>query len=162
MPVTTTDPEEPGPVGVGEEPLPPFPPPSEAAWPAPIDEALTALLPEDDPRSPRVLVSLLELNAAETEAAVAEIAAEAEAAGEFPVFITDRIDFSVFTRSGHFYEYLPPVADQTQHAPGQRWDAYIANKVQTMIAKWEPAEVIARGLSVEEFIRRVREAHGLE
>ena len=49
---------------------------------------------------------------------VARIGAELTAVDEHPVFITDHADFSIFVDAGYFYEYLPPIADQVQHASG--------------------------------------------
>jgi hypothetical protein len=117
------------------------------------------LLSPDDPRTRTVLVSLLELSPAEREAAADRIPAELASADEHPVFVTDSTDFSLYVKAGCFYEYLPPIADQVQHASGQAWDTYLARKVQLMLAKWQPERVIACGSTIEDFIRHAGEAH---
>jgi hypothetical protein len=119
------------------------------------------LLSPDDPRARTVLVSLLELAPAEREAAVTRISAEMAATDEHPVFITDSTDFSLYVKAGCFYEYLPPIADQVQHASGSAWDTYLARKVRLMLAKWQPERVIACGVAIEDFIRGAGEARAV-
>lgn len=117
------------------------------------------LLPAGDPRRATVLVSLLALSQEVRDAEVARLGAELTEADEYPVFVTDHADFTVFVRGGFFYEYLPPVADQLRHASGAAWDVYLARKVRLILAKWQPQRVIAGGVPIEDYIRRTAEAH---
>ena len=117
------------------------------------------LLPADDARARTVLVSVLELTPTARDGEVARIGAELTAVDEHPVFMTDHADFSIFVDAGYFYEYLPPIADQVQHASGPGWEVYLARKVRLILAKWQPERVIACGCPIEDFIRRTAEAH---
>jgi hypothetical protein len=127
---------------------------------APSSESLKPLLSEGDARARIVLVSLLELPEPARRNAVAEFSDAAPQSGDTPVFLTDNLDFSVFAERGSLYEYLPPIAEQVTHGCGRRWDLYIAEKMKTILAKWQPSRVASPGLPVEDFIRKTARAHG--
>jgi hypothetical protein len=126
---------------------------------APKPKGVPALLAEDHPRVRTALVSLLEVPKAERAAAVARTIEMLSENGENPVFLTDDLDFSVFSGEGHYYEYLPSLAEQQRHAPGRRWDLYIVQKLRIMIAKWQPVRIMTKGTSLEDFVAKIEAAH---
>ncbi|MGH6922722.1 MAG: hypothetical protein ACRED5_03035 [Propylenella sp.] len=126
---------------------------------APSNDSLQPLLREGDAPARIVLVSLLELAGPARRTAVAEFSGAAAQSNDTPVFLTDDLDFSIFAERGSLYEYLPPIAEQVTHGCGQRWNLYIAEKMKTILAKWQPTQVASPGLPVEDFIRKTATAH---
>jgi hypothetical protein len=117
------------------------------------------LLADDHARARVALVSLLEVPHEQRADVVSRTVTALQESGENPVFLTDDLDFSVFSGDGHYYEYVPSIAEQQRHAAGRRWDLYMVQKLRIILAKWRPQRIIAGGLSLEEFVSKVEAAH---
>ena len=124
-----------------------------------LRRAAPLLFGTDDSVPPVVLVSLLQQAPAERADAVARIGAMLTSAVERPLFLTDDPDFSLFTESGSYYEYLVPITEQLQRGPGLLWDIYLVQRVRIILDKWRPSRIICCGLPVEDFIRKAATAH---
>jgi hypothetical protein len=130
--------------------------------PAKTQREIRPLLDESDQRSSTIMVSLLGLSTLDRDLAVATSSSTIRGSGDFPVFLTDNPDFSVFVKERYFYEYFPPVEDQIKYAKGRRWDLYVAQRIRVVLAKWRPKRIISPGMTVQAFIRTIAAAHNAQ
>jgi hypothetical protein len=116
---------------------------------------MTPLLAGGDPRRNVVLVTLLGLTALDRGRAVATVVEKLSNSTDVPVFVTDHPDFSIFLQARHLYEYLPSISTSFDHIRSG-WDQYIVRKMQIILRKWEPAETLVYGLSMESYVEQIR------
>jgi hypothetical protein len=120
--------------------------------------AMTRLLASGDPRRNVVLVTLLGLTTLDRDTAVATVVEKLLKSSDVPVFVTDDLDLSIFLQARRLYEYLPSISTSFEHIRSG-WDQYIVRKMQIILRKWEPAETLVYGLSMESYVEQMRSVH---
>jgi hypothetical protein len=75
--------------------------------------------------------------------AVTEVAALQVMLSSFrPVFVTDCDQFQIFRRHGYLFEYIPPREDWTARFGDSDWTAYLRERMNLLLERYEPDRVI--------------------
>ena len=122
--------------------------PEEAAIPPADDDGLFPL----DPAMPIVLVTAFGIAAPALDGALDRALAGIPAQRRV-VCVTDQPDFLPLRRRGVSFEYLPPPsARKSAFADARIWQAYLTERYEILLAKWRPAQIVAAGASLEQFV----------
>jgi len=73
-------------------------------------------------------------------------------AGHRLVCLTDQPDFLPFRRRGISFEYLAPPSLRGNVRDAAAWRTYLSERYEILLAKWRPAQVVAVGVSLEQFL----------
>lgn len=102
---------------------------------------------------PRVMITLIGVPCPARDALVTRLARRLGWLFK-PVFVTDDPDFTLFFRRKLAFEYV--LTDLSAVDPAKRYDLYLQDRRQLLVAKWRPVGVMVYGRSFEATIKDVR------
>jgi hypothetical protein len=78
------------------------------------------------------------------ETLVTEVAALQTMLSNFrPMFVTDCDHFQIFRRRKYLFEYIPPRDDWCKRFGETEWNAFLNERMETLLARYKPDRVIA-------------------
>ena len=113
--------------------------------------------PQLPPEMPVLMVTVLAVNPEEHAEILDKVLAR-HGPRHRCVFVLDHDDFAPFLARDVALEYLTPLDLQAQHAALMDWPDYLSEKWTLLQLKWQPAQIIAYGITADRFLNLSRAA----